>query len=253
MVCHRAACALFLCGVTSLLALTFAYAGWAAQPSDTQILAMRRVQPESYVDLARIWEGGKPIPVCWEPNTTAFVEQRRWIEQIVKQRLETPTSVRFGGFGMASNRWPTCEVDSLGIRVSATEGRPQSEVGRQWRPDPFDPKRQQVPTWMRLDFKVGGAYESFCSDQKRRCLEVIALHEFMHAIGFLHEHLRSDAPKACREEFGHQGDDTGVQPDKFSAVYDRDSIMNYCESIYTRAVKLSADDIAAVNFFYQTQ
>jgi hypothetical protein len=223
------------------------------EPSDKQVLVMRKVQPESYVDLARLWKGGLPIPVCWEADVAPFVEQKQWVENIVRQRLESPTAVRFKGFAVKTNRWPTCSASALGIRISAIEGRPRSDIGKQWNPGPFDPKRQQVPTRMQLDFKLGGAYESYCGDHKRKCLEVIALHEFMHAIGFLHEHLRDDAPKACRETFGPEGDDAGALPNEFSVIYDSDSIMTYCKSIFDSPIRLSAEDIAAVNYFYQTQ
>lgn len=242
-----------LCAIPLSLVIGMVQAVERTGPSDNQIRAMRKLQPESYVDLARIWKGGLPIPVCWEANAAPFTEQKQWIEDIVRQRLENSTAVRFKGFAVQANRWPTCSAPALGIRISATEGRPRSDVGKQWSPGPFDPKRQQIPTRVQLDFKLGGAYESYCADQKRKCLEVIALHEFMHAIGFLHEHLREDAPQACRETFGHEGDDTGVLPNKFSVVYDSASIMTYCESIYDRPIRLSDEDIAAVNHFYRTQ
>ncbi|HGO9799981.1 TPA: M12 family metallopeptidase [Pseudomonas aeruginosa] len=242
-----------LCAMPLSLVMGTVQAAEIIAPSDEQIRYMRKVVPQSYVDLARLWKGGLPIPVCWEANVAPFAEQKQWIEDIVRQRLETPTAVRFKGFAVQAKRWPTCTPTALGIRISATEGRPRSDVGKQWSPGPFDPKRQQVPTRVQLDFKLGGAYESFCGSQKRKCLEVIALHEFMHAIGFLHEHLRDDAPQACRETFGHEDDDTGILPNKFSVIYDSASIMTYCESIFERPIRLSAEDIAAVNNFYRTQ
>lgn len=242
-----------LCSIPLSLVLGMVQAAERTEPSEKEIVAMRKLQPQSYVDLARLWKVGLPIPVCWEADVAPFAEQKQWVEDIVRLQLENPTAVRFKGFAVQTKRWPTCSAEMLGIRISATEGRPRSDVGKQWSPSPFDPKRQQIPTRMHLDFKLGGAYESYCGNQKRKCLEVIALHEFMHAVGFLHEHLRDDAPQACREMFGHGGDDTGILPNKFSVIYDRASIMTYCESIYDRPIRLSAEDIAAVNHFYQTQ
>ena len=214
---------------------------------------IRSTNPESYVDVQRIWLTRRPIPVCWEPSASKFKKEKRWVEQAIKVVLETPTAVRFIGYGETVARWPTCTDDSMGIRVTVAATRPRSEIGQQWTPDPYSENRKERPTLMTLDFTLGGPYYVYCAKDKRHCLEVISVHEFMHAIGFLHEHLREDTPEDCKKTFGHEGDDSGIQPVRFSAEYDPYSIMTYCTSIYRKPVKLSADDIEAVDHFYRYQ
>lgn len=210
---------------------------------------LRPQSPESYVDLATIWKDRWPIPVCWETADKPYAREKKWVEDAIRTIVERTTAVRFSGYRLEGQRWSKCAADTLGIRIAIADRRPRSEVGQRWTKDEGTGKRE-LPTRMTLNFKMGGAYESYCRTRMRHCIAVTSVHEFLHAIGFLHEHLREDAPEECRQRFGHEEDIVGERPKRFSPSYDKRSIMNYCESIFREPVRLSDDDVEAVNYFY---
>ncbi len=65
----------------------------------------------------------------------------------------------------------------------------------------------------------------------------ITRHEFGHALGFAHEHLRSDTPGTCHDApIGTDGDTT-------VGVWNLDSVMNYCNPEWAGFGSLSDTDI----------
>ena len=207
--------------------------------------------PESYVDREGIWIR-RPIPVCWEDFSTRYGRERRIVERAVAEVIEDVSPVEFSG-GSRGSRWPKCEVGSLGIRIRVENLRPESDVGQQWRRNSEGAPEVELPTRMRLNFVLDGAFQSTCSGRREECIKVVAVHEFLHAIGFLHEQLRCDAPAECRERFSHQSDFQGFRPTRISEAYDPESMTNYCNSIYRRDVRLSNYDIEAIRYFYAEQ
>jgi hypothetical protein len=220
--------------------------------TDEAFKGLRRTSPESFVDQAGIWKSERwPIPVCWENTAKEYSAEKAWVEDSARTIIERVTAARFSK-SPGARRWQRCLPDSLGIRIAVSDVRPHSDVGQQWNRiagrSPIE-----LPTRMTLNFELGGAYSAYCGPRKELCVRVIATHELLHAIGFLHEHLRCDAPKDCREKFKHEPDEHGYRPVRLSEGYDADSIMNYCESIYRTPVRLSDDDVEAVQHFYKLQ
>ncbi|XP_022604910.1 high choriolytic enzyme 1-like [Seriola dumerili] len=121
--------------------------------------------------------------------------------------------------------------------------------------------------------RVGG--EQKISLQKNGCLYTDTVqHEVLHALGFHHEHVRSDRDQHVRIHFeniqeGKESNFQKVQTNNLNTPYDFESVMHYSKFAFSKngqptivakgnpnlsfgqATTMSANDIARVNKLYQ--
>ncbi|PYE53092.1 M12 family metallopeptidase [Deinococcus yavapaiensis] len=177
------------------------------------------------VQRASVWASPQ-IAVCWE-NPGTFARERAWVRAAVARTWETASAVRFTG-------WGTCARDARGIRIRIADAWPHTEgLGN------------------RLDGRADGMILNFtfntfsrdCRSRLQFCIDAIAVHEFGHALGFAHEHNRSDRFDCTQ---AHQG----TEPDLFVTPYDRLSIMNYCNPAWNGDGRLSDLDRLGASVLY---
>ena len=171
------------------------------------------------------------VAVCWEDPSNADVTERGWVREAVERSWQAHSGFRFTG-------WQTCQQNNKGIRIQIQDVGPYAvNLGK---------FVNGVPNGMVLNFTFRNWSPSCATSevQRERCIRSIAVHEFGHAIGFAHEQNRPDTPGECDKPA--QGSDG----DKLLTPWDKDSVMNYCNSKYNNEGVLSKFDIIAVQFIY---
>lgn len=192
---------------------------------------------KGYVLTRSIWTE-RTIPVCWEAMPPERARERAWVQDAIARSWQANSQLAFSGWGQCPKHGPTATGIRIGSPPRSGDGPSTAGLGR-------------IVSGKRNGVKLEFAYRAWSprcaatATARESCIRANAVHEFGHALGFAHEHLRPDTPDWCREAAG------GSPGDRILTPWDPDSIMNYCNYDRMReGGRLSAGDIASVQQIY---
>jgi hypothetical protein len=182
------------------------------------------------------------INVCWVDPLPEHAAYRDLVKEAVQDTWVKQSSLQLTG-------WEECQPNEKAVRIMVGAGEwPRAAVGKTaYLSDPS----------MWLNFEIGKkrGFEG-CASKLDQCIRVIAVHEFGHILGLIHEQDRPDTPDECRKSLSV--DQVNLRNQNAADLqmltyYDTKSVMNYCNKDNWSAkldAMLSIDDIAAIRVLF---
>lgn len=211
----------------ALVVCLIAFAGCGKKTCDSQ--------PSALVTTVDLWPDPDNIPVCWINPEGASDAVRKSLQDHLAEEYGEKTSVTFVGFEKCTESQMTEAVIRVFIRKDAKFGSGRSLVGAK-------KGIGVLPHGGTMELSVPTNWPRRGDTWRKKKVMYATLHEFGHALGLRHEHLREDA-HSCKHA-------TGVPPENSRPVgeYDTVSVMNYCSK--SRTFRLSEGDVAGVEALY---
>jgi hypothetical protein len=168
------------------------------------------------------------IFVCWESSAAPYSTEKLWVQTAVKGSWEAASALEFRG-------WCPCSEKYTGVRIAVDDTPPITQM--------LGKNLNKQKNGVTLNFTFS-KWKAPCSDQREACIRAIAVHEFGHVIGLVHEEYQPKVPDKCGSLVNGPPGDHSLTP------FDIESVMSYCNPHYGNLGKLSACDVEAVQAMY---
>lgn len=223
--------------------------------ADAQVTG--KVQQQITLKNVRLWtENNNVVPVCWEnpvPGNNMYMREKIIVMKALANTWQRHSNIRFTWVMECSQAGPDpynpriMKPDNgimmVRIRISP-QGKENAGAGGSARLGMAALSLfSQNDPGVNMSFNPDGT-----ADEGR--VEYIAVHEFGHVLGFIHE---QDSPSnATPHGMAHcAGSSAGVEKNATNLTeYDPDSVMNYCNKDGNMKGNLTEKDIAGLQKIY---
>lgn len=184
----------------------------------------------------------RTINVCWVAPLPEHAAYRDMVRDAMQATWVKQSSLQLTG-------WGECQPNEKAVHIVVGVGEwPRAAVGKTaYFSDPS--------MWLNFELDKHRAFKG-CAGKLEQCIRVIAVHEFGHMLGLIHEQDRPDTPDECQKSLAVDQinlNNRNAADLQMLTRYDAKSVMNYCnKDNYAAKLEsmLSADDIAAVRLLF---